>query len=105
MRLAHWMVVATMSAAPAISPLALRTGPGPAPKPPRVEVRKAASHDRSAPLASAAVMAPMVMAPVVRVGTAATTAVTTSFTVEQTKPGTKPPVTIVANFDGLGVGF
>ena len=28
-----------------------------------------------------------------------------AFTVEQTTPGTKPPVTVVASFDGLGIGF
>ena len=112
MRLAHWMVVATLSAAPATSPVALSTGPRPAPKPLRVEVRKAASHDRSAPLAAPVVIMRETPAVIVKLAAAAMTsgatttgAMTTRFLIEQTKPGTKPPVTIVANFDGLGVGF
>jgi len=113
MRLAHWMVFATASALPAISIPVTRGGSPERPKPPRVEVRQATSHDRSAPLSSRGATATRDRSPGEAVASLHETrslvapllGMTATFTVEQTKPGTKPPVTVVASFDGLGVGF
>ena len=113
MRFTHRMVMAT-AVLPAISlPLAHPAG-APKPRPPRVEVRSAASHDRSAPLASGVVPSVATDRSPADAGrqprldgdrSPARLLRTTANGIEQTSPGTKPPVTVVANFDGLGAGF
>jgi hypothetical protein len=106
MRISRSSAVIVACALPAIA-VSVPTNAS-APRPRRgagIEVRSAVAHDRSMPLALMAFDALSgrdAAPPLLRRGTSL---ITPGANIEQTSPGARPPATIVASFDGLGVGF
>ena len=76
-------------------------------RPPTVEVRRAVSHDRSAPLRSIGSKQSSTRSEIVlgRSAAAPRSASAPPSDIEQRELGTRDPLEPVANFDGLGWGF